>query len=107
MCLVSVSTGIGRPALIGCPWSSQRCRDGQRAQMGDPHTLNLLACLGEEVLRVPVDIGKVRIAGRFAFQIWSHTASFWKLPGTQNRLGSSLVFKPSIALLNLDCRDTI
>lgn len=30
--------------------------------MGDRHTLNLLDCLGEEVLRVPADIGKVRIA---------------------------------------------
>lgn len=68
--------------------------------MGDLHTPDLLDCLGEEMLKVPADIGKVRIAGRFAFQICSHTASFWKLPGTQNGLGSALIFKPSIALLN-------
>lgn len=75
--------------------------------MGDLHTPNLVDCLGEEMLKVPADIGKVRIAGRFAFQICSRTASFWKLPGTQNMLGPSLVFKPSIALFNQERRVTV
>lgn len=51
---------VGSPELIGCLWSSQHCQDGQRARVRDNPPP--FVCLGEEVLGVPEDIGKVRIA---------------------------------------------